>query len=44
MAAIESKEAVPITPGPDQLRSAHFHQNFGDLKRYLESKEFEPPK
>jgi hypothetical protein len=44
IAAIKFNEAAPTTPGPDQARLAHLHQNFDDLKGYLESKELEPPK
>jgi hypothetical protein len=42
IAAIKFKEAVPTAPEQDQMKSADRHQNFGEMKSYLASKEVEP--
>jgi hypothetical protein len=47
IAAIKFGEAVSAAPGPEQQRilvSAHRYQKPAEMKRYLASKELEPPK
>jgi hypothetical protein len=47
IAAIKFKEAASAEPGTEQqnlLKSAHGYQNLSEMKRYLGSKELEPPK
>jgi hypothetical protein len=44
IAAIKFNETAPITTGPDEMKSANRHQNFGEMKGYLPSKKLEPPK
>jgi hypothetical protein len=47
IAAIKFKEAAAAEPGADQqkiLKSAYGYQNLSEMKRYLGSKELEPPK
>jgi hypothetical protein len=44
IAAMKFNETAPIKTGPDEVKSAHRHQNFDEMKSYLASKELEPPK
>jgi hypothetical protein len=47
IADIKFKEAASAEPGAKQqklLKSAHGFQNLSEMKRYLGSKELEPPK
>jgi hypothetical protein len=47
IAAIKFNEAATAEPGAQQkklLLSAHGYQNLAEMKRYLGSKELEPPK
>jgi hypothetical protein len=47
IAAIKFSEATSTTPGADQqkvLKCEHGYQNLAEMKRYLASKELEPPK
>jgi hypothetical protein len=47
IAAIKFTEAASAEPGADQqklLMSAHRYKNLAEMKRYLGSKELEPPK
>jgi hypothetical protein len=44
IAAMKFNETAPIKTGPDEMKSAHRHQNFDEMKSYLASKELEPPK
>ena len=46
IAAIKFNEAASIEPGAERqeiLKSAHGYQNLAEMKRYLGSKELEPP-
>jgi hypothetical protein len=46
IAAIKFVEAASAPPGPEQqsiLKLAHGYQNLAEMKRYLTSKELEPP-
>ena len=47
IAAIKFDEAALTEPGAEKqeiLKSAHGYQNLAEMKRYLGSKELEPPK
>ena len=44
IAASKFNQAVPATPAQDPAKSVNRHQNFGEMKGYLASKEPEPPK